>query len=85
MPGTTAYDGACACGGLIEATPPEVADLHALLARVLPMLVQLGDHIGNGPLDPQRADSLGVRCDLILDIKQALAGAKLAERGLAAP
>lgn len=21
MPGTTAYDGACACGGLIEATP----------------------------------------------------------------
>lgn len=39
-----------------------------LLRRVLPMLVQLGDYIGNGPIDPARADSLGARCDLIGDI-----------------
>lgn len=48
-------------------------DLRALLARALPLLVQLGDFIGNGPVDPARAESLGVRCDLIGDINDALA------------
>jgi hypothetical protein len=43
-----------------------------LLRRALPMLEQLGNHIGNGPIDPARPDSLGARCDLILDIKRVL-------------
>jgi hypothetical protein len=43
-----------------------------LLRRTLPMLVQLGDHIGNGPIDPARPDSLGTRCDLIGDIRGVL-------------
>lgn len=43
-----------------------------LLTRVLPLLVQLGNFIGNGPIDPERPDSLGVRCDLIGDIKDRL-------------
>ncbi len=48
--------------------------MRDLLARALPMLVQLGDYIGNGPIDPTRADSLGSRCDLIGDIHAVLAG-----------
>ena len=36
------------------------------------MLEQLGDFIGNGELDPKNPDSLGERCDLILNIKKAL-------------
>ena len=43
-----------------------------LLERALPFLVMLGNYIGNGDVDPSRPDSLGVRCDLIIDIKQAL-------------
>lgn len=52
--------------------------LHALLVRTLPLLVQLGDHIGNGPIDPDRMDSHGQRCDLIGDIRDALEGPDLA-------
>ena len=47
-----------------------------LLRRTLPLLVRLGDFIGNGPIDPARPASLGVRCDLIGDIKQALSEEK---------
>jgi hypothetical protein len=55
------------------AHPPEQpAAASALLARALPLLVQLGDYIGNGPVDPARPDSLGTRCDLIGDIQQSL-------------
>jgi hypothetical protein len=47
-------------------------EAHALLRRALPMLVRLGDFIGNGPIDPTRRDSLGERCDLIRDIRRSL-------------
>ncbi len=43
-------------------------EARLLLRRALPLLVQLGDHIGNGPPDPNRPDTLGTRCDLIGDI-----------------
>jgi hypothetical protein len=36
------------------------------------MLDRLGDFIGNGQIDPTRPGSLGVRCDLIGDIKDLL-------------
>lgn len=51
----------------------EVGDqAMALLKRTLPLLVRLGDFIGNGEVDPDRPDSLGERCDLIGDIRQLL-------------
>jgi hypothetical protein len=43
-----------------------------LLARALPMLIQLGDFIGNGEIDATRPGSLGRRCDLIGDIREYL-------------
>lgn len=43
-----------------------------LLARALPMLIQLGDFIANGPIDESRPGSLGGRCDLIGDIREYL-------------
>lgn len=48
-----------------------------LLQRALPMLVRLGDHIGNGSIDPSRPGSLGTRCDLIGDIHVYLEGGPL--------
>lgn len=47
-------------------------DSMDLLRRALPMLIRLGDFIGNGDIDPNRADSIGARCDLIGDIKAKL-------------
>lgn len=55
-----------------------------LLRRTLPMLVRLGDFIGNGDLDPTREGSLGSRCDLILDIKRHLDPALVGEERSAA-
>jgi len=49
-----------------------VTSLQTLLDRALPMLCKLGDFIGNGEIDKSREDSLGARCDLIGDIKNAL-------------
>lgn len=48
----------------------EIFKLEKLLERALPMLVRLGDFIGNGEIDPKRDGSLGERCDLIGDIKE---------------
>ena len=45
---------------------------RALLLRTLPLLIRLGDFIDNGPVDPTREESIGLRCDLIGDIKTAL-------------
>jgi hypothetical protein len=45
---------------------------RTLLRRTLPWLIRLGDFIGNGPIDPLRAGSLGTRCDLIGDIHAVL-------------
>lgn len=45
-----------------------------LLMRALPFLERLGDFIGNGPANPDRPNSLGARCDLMLDIRQTLRG-----------
>ena len=50
------------------------AEARRLLTRALPLLVQLGDYIGNGPVNGDRLDSLGERCDLIGDIKDLLEG-----------
>ncbi len=49
-----------------------VGGTRALLRRALPMLIKFGDFIGNGAVDPNRPGSQGGRCDLILDIKNAL-------------
>jgi hypothetical protein len=57
-----------------------VAEAGSLLARALPMLEQLGDFIGNGPVSAERPGSLGARCDLILDIKAWLAQATITTR-----
>lgn len=51
-------------------------ELIALLERALPMLVRLGDFIGNGPTDDTRQESYGTRCDLIGDIKDAIENAR---------
>ena len=45
---------------------------YEMLARAIPLLIRLGDFIGNGELS-QRPNSLGERCDLIGDIRRALA------------
>lgn len=52
-----------------EAPAPDADDL---LRRALPLLVRLGDFVGNGAIDPRRENSLGERCDLIGDIKKEL-------------
>jgi hypothetical protein len=43
-----------------------------IIERALPLLVRLGDFIGNGDVDPTRPDSLGVRCDVIGDARAIL-------------
>ena len=53
---------------LIAAAP----ELYAALERCIPLLEQLGDFIGNGPLDPNNPGSLGERCDAILQARNAL-------------
>lgn len=45
--------------------------IHVLEAA-LPLLIKLGDFIGNGDLNLDRKDSLGVRCDVIGDIRLAI-------------
>jgi hypothetical protein len=45
---------------------------EVLLRRALPLLVALGDYIGNGPVIGLRGNSLGMRCDLIADIEAAI-------------
>ena len=54
---------------LIAAAP----EMVRIVERMLPLLVKLGDFIGNGEIDPQRADSLGERCDVISDARDLLA------------
>lgn len=49
--------------------------LHAL-EDAIPLLVQLGDFIGNGMLNKNRKESLGVRCDAIDDIREAIAAGR---------
>lgn len=56
----------------LDALHEKLDAMRALLTRALPLLETLGDHIGNGPIDPNRRDSFGTRCDLILDIKEKL-------------
>lgn len=53
-------------------TPAAPVSRPDLLRRALPLLVKLGDFIGNGPIDPNRPASLGERCDLVGDIHDAL-------------
>ncbi len=56
---------------LIPHTPKRDGAL-GLLERAIPLLVLLGDYIGNGPIDESRMDSIGVRCDLLGDIHKLL-------------
>lgn len=44
---------------------------HAL-RRALPLLMLLGDYIGNGPVDVTNPRSLGVRVDVIAEINDVL-------------
>jgi hypothetical protein len=53
---------------LIAAAP----DLRDALARTIPLLVRLGDFIGNGALNTDRPSSLGERCDVIGDARALL-------------
>lgn len=48
-------------------------DLAIAARRALPLLVRLGNFIGNGPIDQTNPTSLGERCDVILALKKALA------------
>lgn len=51
------------------------ADVRTLVnaaRRALPLLERLGDLDGNGPVDVTRPGSLGVRCDVMGDLKAAL-------------
>jgi hypothetical protein len=58
-----------------DAPPPAEGDApRQLLQRTLPLLVRLGNYIGNGTIDAARAGSLGERCDLIGDIHEYLEG-----------
>jgi hypothetical protein len=50
-------------------------EAQVLLRRALPLLVALGDYVGNGPVIGLRGNSLGLRCDLIADIRAALLAA----------
>lgn len=59
------------CGALVYQEPSQWVSAE-LLRRALPLLVQLGDFIGNGPINADRPDSLGTRCDLIADMRAAL-------------
>lgn len=49
---------------------PETA--QSALAAALPLLILLGDYVGNGPDDPNNPVSLGVRCDAIGRVRKAL-------------
>ncbi len=53
----------------LAAAAPE---LYAALERCLPLLVQLGDFIGNGPINPNDPNSIGERCDAIDAARSAL-------------
>jgi len=57
---------------LVATLRRENAAMREALKTSIPMLVRLGDFIGNGPENPRRPDSLGERCDLIGDIKDLL-------------
>jgi hypothetical protein len=56
----------------ISAVDPMTAALRDAAIRALPLLVRLGDFIGNGPVDPKNPASLGERCDVILALRRAL-------------
>lgn len=53
-----------------EAMSAEIEKRESLLRRAVPMLVKLGDFIGNGPITGP--DSMGERCDLIGEIRAIL-------------
>ncbi len=55
---------------LLKPRTPTHDGALGLLERAIPLLQLLGDYIGNGPLDASRADSMGVRCDLLGDINK---------------
>ena len=57
---------------LLKPVVPKHDGALGLLERAIPLLVLLGDYIGNGPLDPNLRDSIGVRCDLLGDIHSLL-------------
>jgi|SRR5688572_20975950 len=74
----------CACGaGATPLTPFGEANQALMLAaqRAIPLLVRLGDFIGNGPVDPSKPESLGERCDVLLALKDALAKLDAYEAG----
>lgn len=50
----------------------EIVALIDAAARALPLLERLGDYMGNGKIDVNRPGSLGERCDVLADLKQAL-------------
>ena len=60
----------------VKTAAKTVAALVAALEDALPMLVCLGDFIGNGEVNADRPGSLGARCDLIGDIKSLLDAVK---------
>lgn len=58
-----------------EANARLIAQAPAMLdalRQAVPLLVTLGDFIGNGEPDPARPRSLGLRCDLISDARTIL-------------
>lgn len=61
----------------------ELQTLCKVAVRALPLLCRLGDFIGNGPINPNRPDSLGERCDVIGDLRDALAALGVPEDEMA--
>lgn len=50
--------------------------------RAVPLLVRLGNHEGNGDVDPANPESLGERCDVLLALKNAIDAELRAEERL---
>lgn len=58
---------------VLEELAPAIVEMKRAMQRALPLLEQLGNFIGNGPIDASNPDnSLGERCDAILALKRAL-------------
>jgi hypothetical protein len=75
---TTAATTTAATAASDDGTPLVQAAL-----RALPLLVQLGDYIGNGPVDSSNPQSLGERCDVVEALRAALGALGVSESDMA--
>lgn len=69
----------CRCSPTNAPVIAAARDLQAVI-EAIPLLVRLGNFIGNGDVDPSRPGSLGLRCDTIYDARTLLAKIKEGNR-----